>query len=359
MTRYRFDSKKNFTVLDLFSGIGGFSLGLEATGAFSTVAFCEQDRFCQAVLRKHWPNTPIFDDIRTLPTDRFRGVDICVGGFPCQPWSTAGQRRGAEDDRDLWPEMLRVIEAVQAEWVIGENVRGFVNEPLGLRRSLSDLESIGYEAVTFIIPACSVNAPHRRDRCWIIGHKNVGHTKDNRRHRGAKEAGREGPKDQPNQPRFGVRSQSSRPSQDVGDTKYNGLSAAAIRQGFDQASNNDSQGQNSPIQFERAGQPQNRVTLADTDSIGHERQWSERHNLGSARLCSRKTKRQKNRRFSEQCLGLPPDGLSRWVAGNWERGIPRVTKDEEGRAMKLKALGNSVVPQVVEQIGRAIVSAYD
>ena len=355
MTRYRFDSKKNFTVLDLFSGIGGFSLGLEATGAFSTVAFCEQDRFCQAVLRKHWPNTPIFDDIRTLPTDRFRGVDICVGGFPCQPWSAAGKKRGAEDDRDLWPEMFRVIEAVQAEWIIGENVRGFVNEPLGLRRSLSDLESIGYQAVPFVIPACSVNAPHRRDRCWIIGHK-----------------------------------------KNVGDTKHNGSFTAAIRQGFDQASNNDPQGQNSPIQFERASQPQSRVI---NEIIAHTNSKSEPDSSlddykGSRKLGATKnvadTQRQRQQRqgvhgrpsnsekdtdrqadqlnnsgeketavwLPQQCLGLPPDGLSRWVAGDWERGIPRVTEGEEGRAMKLKALGNSVVPQVVEQIGRAIVSAY-
>jgi|TARA_R100001510_G_scaffold42676_1_gene39073 DNA (cytosine-5)-methyltransferase 1 len=276
MRRIKDDSKKNFTVLDLFSGIGGFSLGLEATEAFSTVAFCEQDKFCQAVLRKNWPNTPIFDDIRTLPTDRFRGVDICVGGFPCQPWSTAGKKRGAEDDRDLWPEMLRVIEAVQPEFVIGENVRGFVNEPLGLRRSLSDLEGIGYQAVPFIIPSCSVNAPHRRDRCWIIGHKNVADTTSKRMER------------------------------------YR------------------TSGEQELETHERKGLPVGKGKKPRTT------EWT-----------------------TQQCLGLPSNGLSRWVAGDWERGIPRVTEGEEGRAMKIKALGNSVVPQVVEQIGRAIIRSKE
>jgi len=349
----KFDSKKNFTVLDLFSGIGGFSLGLEATGAFSTVAFCEQDRFCQAVLRKHWPNTPIYDDIRTLPTDRFRGVDICVGGFPCQPWSTAGKKSGAEDDRDLWPEMLRVIEAVQAEWVIGENVRGFVNEPLGLRRSLSDLERVGYQAVPFIIPACSVNAPHRRDRVWIIGHKNVGDTKDNRRHRGAKEAGREGPKDEPNQPRFGVRSQFSRPSQDVADTKSKQCDERQHKVSGKEAEQEGLRGKVGASCEDVADTKSKRVqryrTSGEQKLETHERKGLPFGKGKKSRTTDWKT---------QQCLGLPSDGLSRWVAGDWERGIPRVTEGEENRAMKIKALGNSVVPQVVEQIGKAIVSAY-
>lgn len=159
-------------VLDLFSGIGGFSLGLERAGPFRTVAFCEREPFCQAVLKKHWPNTPIYDDVRTIPTDRLGRIDLICGGFPCQPWSVAGQRRGAEDDRDLWPIMASLVEKLRPRWVIGENVRGFINEPLGLERSLSDLESIGYQATPFVIPACAVDAKHRRDRVWIIAHTN-------------------------------------------------------------------------------------------------------------------------------------------------------------------------------------------
>ena len=168
------DSKKNFAVLDLFSGIGGFSLGLEAAGAFRTVAFCEQDKFCQTVLRKHWPQVPIHDDVRTIDADGYRGIDILCGGFPCQPWSAAGEQRGAEDDRDLWPVMASLIKDIRPRWAIGENVRGFINEPLGLQRSLSDLESIGYQAVPFVIPACAKDARHRRDRVWIVAHTSSG-----------------------------------------------------------------------------------------------------------------------------------------------------------------------------------------
>ena len=161
-------------VLDLFSGIGGFSLGLERAGPFRTVAFCEREPFPQAVLKKHWPEVPIYDDVRTIPTDELGRIDLICGGFPCQPWSQAGQQRGAEDDRDLWPVMASLIEKLRPQFVIGENVRGFVNEPLGLKRSLSDLESIGYQAVPFIIPACAVGAGHRRDRCWILAHTQSG-----------------------------------------------------------------------------------------------------------------------------------------------------------------------------------------
>ena len=160
-------------IVDLFSGIGGFSLGLKMAGGFETIAFCEQDKFCQQVLRKHWPDVPIHDDIRAFPTDGFGEIDLVCGGFPCQPWSDAGKKLGTEDDRDLWPEMARLVEELRPRWLVGENVRGFINQPMGLERSLSDLEGIGYSAIPFIVPACAVDAPHRRDRIWIIA-KDVG-----------------------------------------------------------------------------------------------------------------------------------------------------------------------------------------
>lgn len=163
---------KKLKVLDLFSGIGGFSLGLERTGGFETVAFCEIEKFPQKVLRKHWPEVPIFEDVRKLDATGLGRIDCVVGGFPCQPWSLAGERKGTEDDRDLWKEMLRVITNAAPEWVIGENVRGFVNEKMGLERSISDLEDAEYKVQTFIVPACAVGASHRRDRVWIIAHAN-------------------------------------------------------------------------------------------------------------------------------------------------------------------------------------------
>jgi len=254
-------------VLDLFSGIGGFSLGLERVKPFRTVAFCERDEFCQKVLKKHWPHIPIYEDVRTIPTDRLGRVDLICGGFPCQPWSVAGQRRGAEDDRDLWPIMASLVEKLRPRWVIGENVRGFINEPLGLKRSLSDLESIGYQATPFVIPACAVDAPHRRDRVWIIAHTNI----------------------------------NSEPNVSINERARSG------------------------------------ELVADADSSRWQRKWSKRYNEGSSGLCSGETQRRENFWLSE-----PP-------VGRVAHGIPR-------RMDRLKGLGNAVVPQVVEQIGKAILT---
>ena len=166
-------------MLDLFAGIGGFSYaGEKLVGGYETVAFCEYDEHAQKVLRKHWPDTEIIKDIRELAddADRFRGmVDIITGGYPCQPFSQAGKRLGDQDDRHLWPEMLRVIQAVRPRWVIGENVAGHIS--MGLDTVLSDLEGEGYQARCFVIPAVAADAPHRRDRCWVVGadtrHKGV------------------------------------------------------------------------------------------------------------------------------------------------------------------------------------------
>jgi DNA (cytosine-5)-methyltransferase 1 len=159
-------------VLDLFSGIGGFSLGLERAG-MNTVAFCEIDRFCQRVLTRHWPHTPLYDDIKQLTArrlhhDGINSIDLICGGYPCQPFSIAGNRRGHDDPRHLWPEMYRLIREIRPRWVICENVAGHVE--LGLDTVLADLGHADYSATPFIIPACAVGAPHRRDRVWIVAH---------------------------------------------------------------------------------------------------------------------------------------------------------------------------------------------
>jgi len=160
-----------YKIVDLFSGIGGFSYAAEQiVGGFETVAFVERDQYCQKVLRKHWHDVPIYSDIRSFNGKEYKDADIVVGGFPCQPWSVAGSQRGSEDDRDLWHEMVRIIEDIRPKWVIGENVSGFVTMPMGLRRSLIDLESIGYKAIPYLIPAAAVDAKHRRMRCWVVGH---------------------------------------------------------------------------------------------------------------------------------------------------------------------------------------------
>ncbi len=157
-------------VLDVCSGIGGFSLGLEATGSFETVAFCEVDKFCCKVLNKHWPNVPIYDDLKELgnePERIIQDFDLLCGGIPCQPFSQAGNRKGKEDDRHLWPYVFEIIKSKKPTWVIIENVAGFVN--MALDDVCLDLETENYSTQPYVIPACGIEAPHRRDRVWIIG----------------------------------------------------------------------------------------------------------------------------------------------------------------------------------------------
>ena len=153
------------THLDLFSGIGGFALAAGWAG-FKTVGFCDNEPYAQSVLKKHWPNVPIHGDIKALDGTAYRGVTLLTGGFPCQPFSNAGKRRGKDDDRYLWPQMLRVIQEARPAWIVGENVVGIIG--LALDQVCSDLEAEGYEVEPIIIPACGVDASHRRNRVWVV-----------------------------------------------------------------------------------------------------------------------------------------------------------------------------------------------
>jgi len=188
--------------LDLFSGIGGFALAASWVWGqdLEIVSFCEKDEFCQKVLAKHWPNVPCVSDIHDLRGDEFGTVDLLTAGFPCQPASIAGKRNGIKDDRWLWPETLRLIQENNPYWLIVENVAGLSSmvfqqekpqvesqitarreacdvyealytrqETMLLENVCQDIEKAGYEIETFIIPACAVDAPHRRDRVWIVG----------------------------------------------------------------------------------------------------------------------------------------------------------------------------------------------
>lgn len=157
------------THVDLFSGIGGFAIAAQRCG-FQTVCFSEVNNYAKKILNKHWPNIPNVGDIRAADFTPYRGSTLLTGGFPCQPFSVAGKQLAKEDDRYLWPAMLEVIKSVRPTWVIGENVTGIVK--LALDEVLSDLEGAGYSAVPFNIPACSVDAHHRRKRIWIVAHSN-------------------------------------------------------------------------------------------------------------------------------------------------------------------------------------------
>ena len=187
------------THLDLFSGIGGFAIAAQACG-YTTIGFCEKEKYAQQILKERFgavladaasigrggqsgqtvsressgnsrsTQPQLHDNIFTLNGADYAGVDLLTGGFPCQPFSVAGKRKGAEDDRALWPEMLRVIDGAKPAWLIGENVAGIVT--MELDNILSDLEGIGYAAWPLVIPACAVDARHRRDRVWIVAHAN-------------------------------------------------------------------------------------------------------------------------------------------------------------------------------------------
>jgi len=202
-------------LLDLFSGIGGFSLGLESTGGFKTIAFVEKDEFCQKVLKKHWPNITIEGDIRNVKGEKYE-ADVITGGFPCQPFSVAGKRRGTNDDRYLWDETIRVIRECKPRWFIGENVEGLININNGvvLRQVQTDLEKEGFEVQCLVIPAAGIGAWHQRKRIWIIGH-----------------------------------------------SKHNGFIASKIKGGDRKINERSSQGKNETSEFKRASRRENNETV--------------------------------------------------------------------------------------------------
>jgi len=211
--------------LDLFSGIGGFALAASRVWPnHEVISFCDIEPFAQKVLKKHWPDVPCHDDIKTMKGSDYANIDLLTGGFPCQPFSTAGQRRGSEDDRHLWPEMLRVIREAKPRWIVGENVRGLTNWNDGLvfQEVLSDLEAEGYSTQSFLIPACAVDAPHRRDRVWIVAY-----TKE-RRLQGGIKAKRMHQKEDGEQSSESTRS-GARGRQNVADTEHRNGEKSKLR----------------------------------------------------------------------------------------------------------------------------------
>jgi DNA (cytosine-5)-methyltransferase 1 len=216
-------------VLDLFSGLGGFSLGLERTGYFKTIAFCEIDKYCSLILDKHWKGIKIYNDVRKInkeqfDTDGIEYPDIITGGFPCQPFSVAGKQKGTGDDRHLWPEMFRIIKTFKPKFVIGENVKGLINIQDGVvfETVCTDLESEGYEVQAFNIPAAGVGAPHRRERIWILA--------------------------------------------TLGNSELNGSSTTKITRSIIETSNNNKEGENATREFKGTSKSRNSQDVANTES---------------------------------------------------------------------------------------------
>jgi len=293
------------TVLDLFSGIGGFSLGLERTGGFRTVAFCEIDPFCRLVLAQHWPGVPIHDDARTLTADHLPAIpDVIVGGFPCQDISVAGKGAGLAGERSgLWREYARLIGEIRPRYVLVENVAALLGRGLG--DVLGDLAALGYDAEWHCIPASAVGAPHRRDRVWIVAYSNSG---------GRRVQGHErGPDGGAGAGQSGI----------GGETLANASGAGLP-------------GTEQPKWAEPI------ITPADIRRAASQSRW----------------------RRSEPGMGGTADGLSSRAhrypvtVEPWEADAQRtVGKGYPDRRARLMALGNAVIPQIPEMIGRAILDA--
>ena len=314
-------------VLDLFSGIGGFSLDLERAG-MRTVGFCEIDPYCQCVLRRHWPDVPVYDDVRTLTRkilantycQRCRetrrsedwggtcgcGPQVICGGFPCQDISVAGKGAGIAGERSgLWSEYARIIGEVRPRYVIVENVAALLGR--GLERVLGDLAALGYDAEWHCIPASAVGAPHRRDRVWIVAHAaSVGHC-------GGPDAGGW----QADQSIRGVRGQSGGCGADVADANVGRQQAC------------DQGGRRLPI----------------PDALGDVAHAAEQGPQGL---------RLEYRLFMRADDEMETAGVGWWGT---EPDVGRVAHGVPARVDRLRALGNAVVPQIPEIIGRAIMRA--
>ena len=289
-------------VLDLFSGIGGFSLGLESTGYFETVAFCEKDEFCKKVLQKHWSQLKIYDDVRSLYDTKIQ-ADVVTGGFPCQSISQAGLQKGRADDRWLWNEMFDVIKQVKPRWVIGENVQNIVNieEGMVLRQVQNDLEGEGFKVQCFIIPASGIGAWHNRNRVWILA-CNISNSNGIRHRRGnSTRCADEEWTFLPREQEGGKMGSKTERRSNVSDT------CIKRPQGYRLSTNVE--------------EKQRREDLSTKTSAEEQQTWWQ----AQSRICG------------------VPNGVSYGV--------------DRDRAKRIKALGNSICPQIARQIGLAIMEA--
>ena len=326
-------------VIDLFSGIGGFTLGLESTGYFKTIQFVENEKWCQKILNKNFPEVPIHEDIKT-----YKGydADVVVGGFPCQPFSIAGKGKATQDDRHLWPHMFRVIKETKPTWVIGENVRNIVSisDGMVLEQVYLDLESQGYEVQSFIIPASAVNAPHQRYRTWIVAYSECNEHRQKIRC-SFKETSKvqKEHRQKDNQSRQSSGASSIRFS----DKGYDDV-AHAQRMGWEQRPTQSEkfEGKATPNKFNNGSQRRS------IGKAGEDVAYTD-----SKRRCLWKTDRQ-----NAEDVGQSPKCK---VTGNWnfEPNVGRVANGIPNRVDRLKGLGNAIVPQIAYQIGMAIKGAEE
>ena len=329
-------------VLDLFSGIGGFSVGLEATGKFKTIGFCEQDKFCQKVLRKHWNDVPIYEDIKKLDARKIK-ADVVVGGFPCQSISIAGKQKGKDDDRYLFPEMLRVIKEVQPRWIIGENVQNLINISDGqiLQDIHNSLEAENYEVQTFNITASSQGAWHKRSRVWIvaantnsrlsIGENEKIFTRGNTFDNGS--------------------------SADVSDTdsRLRRRRGAELKSRENEIREFYSKEEEQSKQHIRSKVIGHNVVLRERENFTNSNiKGSQGHRLQSNNLQkSNQSKINTDSNFTEQQTWWQTQSSLCGVPDGIQYGL------DKDRSHRIKALGNSIVPQIVTEIGKAIIKAEE
>jgi DNA (cytosine-5)-methyltransferase 1 len=377
-------------ILDLFSGLGGFSLGLERTGKFKTVAFCEIDKYCTLLLQKHWKGVKIYEDVRKInkeqfDTDGIEYPDIITGGFPCQPFSVAGKQKGTGDDRHLWPEMFRIIKTFKPKFVIGENVKGLINIQDGVvfETVCTDLESEGYEVQAFNIPAAGVGAPHRRERIWILATNVANSISDNEREqitrgdeeeRRIQEKYRQDNSTARQSSRTGAIRNGDRGYEDMANpnTRFsNGTNEEIFSRG--QTSNISSTGggdknvENSRCTLQQGtvfqGENENEIRKGNADQSQRSSSSPEYDVANpSSEQSHSNDNGQEQREISQQEqieLGGRSGGTL-WPS-NWEfePNVGRVANGVPGRVHRLKGLGNSIVPKIAEEIGKAIIGAYN
>lgn len=385
---------KKLTHLSLFSGIGGIDLAAEWAG-FTTVGQCEWADYPTKVLEKHWPDVPRWKDIRTLTGDSFyertdlRTVDIISGGFPCQPFSVAGKRKGTRDDRYLWPEMVRVIKELRPTWIVGENVAGIVK--MALPDILSELEACGYRTRTFLIPACAVGARHRRYRVAIVGRAEYnGLSSAATLSGGAETAGRRQQEEQDMSCEFAGASifedschVANAQSSGLQRNRSNGkqVSRTRLEEGKPERSGDVrntagkrlSDGTSLSMGGHGTSKPESERpsgNVSDADR-GEALRWEsckrasgEDAGKGGDNRAGKKEYAERQRRSTQPGMGRVADGISCWMDGDldftiyhyWdeEPEIPRIATGIKDRVGRLKALGNAVVPQQFYPIFKAI-----